>query len=103
MPPVWLELLADLRKTLGDSAPLGIGQGCAHGRPAGGDRAGGQVGSAAAVRKAVVAWHRHHAAMRLPERAAIMAKKIGVVRNATRSAFIALQRCPTVASEAPCT
>ena len=35
-------------------------------------------GSAAAVRKAVVTWHRHHAAMRLTERAAIMAKKMGV-------------------------
>jgi len=37
------------------------------------------VGSAAAVRKAVVTWHRHHAAMRLPERDAIMSKKMGVV------------------------
>jgi predicted metal-dependent hydrolase len=36
------------------------------------------VGSAAAVRKAVVAWYRHHAAERLPERAAIWAKKMGV-------------------------
>ena len=36
------------------------------------------VGSAAAVRKAVVAWYRHHAAERLPERAAIWAKKLGV-------------------------
>jgi len=36
------------------------------------------VGSAAAVRKAVVTWYRHHAAERLPERAAIWAKKMGV-------------------------
>ena len=36
------------------------------------------LGSAAAVRKAVVAWYRHHAAPRLPERAAIWAKKMGV-------------------------
>ena len=36
------------------------------------------VGSAAAVRKAVVAWHRHHAAMRLPERAAIWVEKMAM-------------------------
>lgn len=36
------------------------------------------VGSAAAVRKAVVTWYRPHAAVRLPELAAIMAKKMGV-------------------------
>ena len=36
------------------------------------------VGSAAAVRKAVVTWYRHHAAERLPERAEICAKKMGV-------------------------
>jgi hypothetical protein len=30
------------------------------------------------VRKAVVTWYRHHAAERLPERAAIWAKKMGV-------------------------
>jgi len=36
------------------------------------------VGSAAAVRKAVVTWYRLHAAVRLPERDAIMAKKMGV-------------------------
>jgi predicted metal-dependent hydrolase len=36
------------------------------------------VGGAAAVRKAVVTWYRHHAAERLPERAAIWAKKMGV-------------------------
>jgi predicted metal-dependent hydrolase len=36
------------------------------------------VGSAAAVRKAVLTWYRHHAAERLPERAAIVAKKMGV-------------------------
>jgi predicted metal-dependent hydrolase len=36
------------------------------------------VGSAAAVRKAVAAWYRHHAAERLPERAAIWAEKMGV-------------------------
>jgi predicted metal-dependent hydrolase len=36
------------------------------------------VSSAAAVRRAVVTWYRHHAAERLPERAAIWAKKIGV-------------------------
>jgi predicted metal-dependent hydrolase len=36
------------------------------------------VGSAAAVRKAVVTWYRHHAAERLPERAAIWARKMGV-------------------------
>jgi hypothetical protein len=36
------------------------------------------VGSAAAVRKAGVTWYRLHAAMRLPVRTAIMAKKMGV-------------------------
>ena len=35
-------------------------------------------GSAAAVRQAVLTWYRHHAAERLPERAAIWAKKMGV-------------------------
>ena len=36
------------------------------------------VSSAAAVRKAVVAWYRRHAAERLPERAATWAKKMGM-------------------------
>jgi hypothetical protein len=36
------------------------------------------VGSATAVRKAVVAWHRHHAAERLPERAAIWVEKMAM-------------------------
>jgi hypothetical protein len=36
------------------------------------------VGGAAAVREAVVARYRHHVAMRLPEQAAIWAKKMGV-------------------------
>jgi hypothetical protein len=36
------------------------------------------VGGAAVVRKAVVTWCLRHAAMRLPERAAIRVKKMGV-------------------------
>lgn len=34
--------------------------------------------SAAAVKKAVVTWYRRHAAERLPERAALLAKKMGI-------------------------
>ena len=36
------------------------------------------VPSPAAVQEAVLAWYRRHAAERLPERAAIWAKKMGV-------------------------